>query len=96
MTSAVNYVATIAFIPYFYKIDTIHAYIIVKRAAFNLILLPFIANKIENPHKMGQVQAVASVQRAVVCGAARLYCGKPQFQKESARIIYAYLTCCLF
>jgi Na+/melibiose symporter-like transporter len=95
MTSAVNYVATIAFIPYFYKIDTIHAYIIVALSSFfNLILLPFIANKIEKTRtKWGRYKPYILFSAPLFAVLALLVMWVPQFQKESARIIYAYLTC---
>ncbi|MFA7664101.1 MAG: MFS transporter, partial [Clostridia bacterium] len=48
ISSSVYYVATISFIPYFYHIDVIHAYLImISGILINLIIQPFIGNLME-------------------------------------------------
>lgn len=95
MLSAVNYVATIAFIPYFYMIDTIHAYIIVALGSFvNLMLLPFVANKIEKTKtKWGRYKPYILFSLPLFGLFALLVSWVPQLTNESSRVLYAYLTC---
>ena len=48
ISSSVYYVATISFIPYFYHIDVIHAYLImISGILINLIIQPFIGTLME-------------------------------------------------
>ncbi|MGN0771351.1 MAG: MFS transporter [Christensenellales bacterium] len=95
LMSAVNYVACISFIPYFYQIDTIHAYIIVAISSIvNMIFLPFIGNKIEQTKtKIGKYKPfiIGCIPFYVIF--AMLAMWVPQLSQETSRILYAYLTC---
>ena len=94
MTSAVNYVATVAFIPYFYNIDAIHGYIIMALSSFvNMCILPFIANKMEKTKtKWGRYKPYILFTLPLYIVLAILATWVPQFDNEGSRIIYAYLT----
>ena len=94
MTSAVNYVATIAFIPYFYRIDSIHGYIIMALSSFvNMCILPFIANKMEKTKtKWGRYKPYIIFTLPLYTVLAILATWIPEMDVESNRIIYAYLT----
>lgn len=93
--SAIGYVASIAFIPYFYEIDTIHAYIIVALASFiNMTLLPFIGNKIERTKtRWGKYKPFILFSLPLLAIFTILAMWLPQGMEDTARIIYAYLTC---
>lgn len=95
LMSAINYVAAVAFIPYFYQIDTIHAYIIVAISSIaNMIFLPFIGNKIERTKtKIGKYKPfiIGCIPLYVIF--AMLAMWVPQLDQEASRIAYAYLTC---
>ena len=95
LMSAINYVAAVAFIPYFYQIDTIHAYVIVAISSIaNMIFLPFIGNRIERTKtKIGKYKPfiIGCIPLYVVF--AMLAMWVPQLDQEASRIAYAYLTC---
>ena len=94
MTSAVNYVATVAFIPYFYRIDSIHGYIIMALSSFvNMCILPFIANKMEKTKtKWGRYKPYILFTLPLYIILAILATWIPEMDVENNRIIYAYLT----
>lgn len=95
MLSAINYVATASYLPMFYEIDAIHAYIIIALATFiNMIILPFIGNLIERLNtKIGRYKPVIMGALPIYVIFMILTMWIPQLEKEADRIIYAYLTC---
>lgn len=95
LMNAVNYVATVQFIPYFYDVTTIHAYIIVALATFiNMLCLPFIGNKIEKTNtKIGKYKPFILGCLPIYVIFAMLAMWIPQYESEASRIIYVYLTC---
>ncbi len=95
MTSSIGYVATILFIPYFYKIDALHGYIILAVASFiNMCILPFIANKIEKTtSKWGRYKPYILFTLPLYAILAILVTWIPQMDNETHRILYAYMTC---
>lgn len=95
MLSAINYVATASYLPMFYEIDAIHAYIIIALATFiNMIILPFIGNLIERLNtKIGRYKPVILGALPIYVIFMMLTMWIPQLEKEADRIIYAYLTC---
>lgn len=95
ISSAVYYVATITFIPYFYHIDVIHAYIImIAGTLINLTLQPFIGNLMEKTNtKFGRYKPFILFSLPALSLFAVLVTWIPQIGVENMRIIYAYLTC---
>lgn len=95
LMNAVNYVTTVAFIPYFYRIDTIHAYVIVTIATFvNMLILPIIGNKIERTRtKIGRYKPFILGCIPIYAIFGILAMSIPQINNEGGRILYAYLTC---
>lgn len=95
MINMVNYVAGVAYIPYFYGIETIHAYIIVALGSFtNMLLQPVIGNMIEKVRtKWGKYKPYIIFSMPLFALFAILVTWIPQFDDKSVRITYAYLTC---
>lgn len=95
MFNGVNYVTTIALIPYFYRIDAIHAYLIIALATFiNMVCLPFIGSRIERTKtKIGRYKPfiIGAIPLYVVFMILAMWI--PQYDSEVSRIIYAYCTC---
>lgn len=94
MTGAVNFIATIAYIPLFYRIDAIHGYIIMAVSSFvNMCILPFIANKMEKTKtKWGRYKPYILFTLPLYIVLIIIVTWIPQFNVERDRIIYAYLT----
>ncbi|MEG2561488.1 MAG: MFS transporter [Clostridia bacterium] len=95
MSSGLGYVVSVAFLPYFYHIDTIHAYIILALGAvLNLILQPIIGNLMEKTHtKWGRYKPYILFSVPIFMMFIILSTWIPQFSVEKERIMYAYLTC---
>ncbi|MFA6866093.1 MAG: MFS transporter [Clostridia bacterium] len=89
------FVATVALLPYFYRIDTIHAYIIVASGSLlNMIVQPFLGNLMERTNtKFGKYKPYILCMMPLYVILVILVLWVPQFESENSRIIYAYCTC---
>ncbi len=98
ISSSVYYVATISFIPYFYHIDVIHAYLImILGMVINLLIQPFIGNIMERTNtKFGRYKPFILFSLPLLSLFAVLVTWIPQIGEENMRIIYAYCTCVPF
>ena len=95
MISAINYVTTITWIPYFYQIDSLHAYIIVLLGTFlNMLILPLISSLMERTKtKWGKYKPFILFSMPILALFGILSTWIPQYESETSRIIYAYLSC---
>lgn len=95
MITIINYVATVSFIPYYYKIDSIHAYIIVASSSIlNIFAQTFLGNMIEKTQtKWGKYKPYILFSLPLFALLILLVMWIPQFENESTRVLYAYLTC---
>lgn len=95
MISAINYVTTIAWIPYFYNIDSLHAYIIVLLGSFlNMMILPLLSSIMERTKtKWGKYKPFILFSMPILALFGLLATWIPQYESETSRIIYAYLSC---
>ncbi len=95
MISAINYVTTIAWIPYFYNIDSLHAYIIVLLGSFlNMMILPLLSSLMERTKtKFGKYKPFILFSMPILALFGLLATWIPQYESETSRIIYAYLSC---
>lgn len=89
------YLVTVIFIPYYYKIESIHAYGILLIGNFlNMILQPVIGNAMEKTHtKLGKYKPYIIGTLPFLITFTILATLVPQTLNETERIIYAYLTC---
>ncbi len=89
------YLVTIIFIPYYYNIESIHAYIIlILGNALNMMLQPVIGNAMEKTKtKIGRYKpyVLGLLPFLIVC--TILATLVPQGLNETENIIYAYCTC---
>lgn len=89
------FLVTIIFIPYFYKIESIHAYIIlICGNTLNMLLQPIIGNAMEKTKtKIGKYKPyiLGMLPFLVVCTVLATFI--PQGFGKTERIIYAYCTC---
>lgn len=92
---SVNSIATIGFIPYFYEINTIHAYIIIAISGLvNMLLLPYISNRIEKTKtKWGKYKPYILFSLPLFSLFAVMATWIPQFEGDWQRILYAYMSC---
>lgn len=98
ISSSVYYVATISFIPYFYHIDVIHAYLImISGILINLIIQPFIGTLMEKTDtRFGRYKPYILFSLPFLSLFAVLVTWIPQIGEENMRIIYAYCSCVPF
>ncbi len=89
------YLVTIIFIPYFYKIQSIHAYVIlILGNALNMLLQPVIGNAMEKTNtKLGRYKPYILGMLPFLVVFTVLATWIPQGYGETSRIIYAYCTC---
>lgn len=94
LTSGLGFVVSVAFLPYFYHIATIHAYIILALGAvLNLVLQPIIGFMMERTHtKWGKYKPYILFSVPIFMLLVIMATWIPQFSIEKTRIIYAYLT----
>ncbi|MEG1509079.1 MAG: MFS transporter [Clostridia bacterium] len=95
ITCAISYVVAITYIPYFYEINAIHAYIImILGNTLNMMLQPLLGNLMEKTNtKFGKYKPFILFSLPLLALFAVLATWIPQFEIEKSRIIYAYISC---
>lgn len=89
------FVVTIIFIPYFYEIESIHAYIIlICGNTLNMFMQPIIGNALEKTNtKIGRYKPYIIGVLPFLITFTILATYVPQGFDKTSRIIYAYCTC---
>ncbi len=95
MFAIMGYVVSITYIPYFYNISAMHGYLIVIAGNFlNMLLQPIIGSFMERTNtKIGRYKPYILLGAPLFGLFLLLATYIPQFEIETSRIIYAYLTC---
>lgn len=93
--AVIMYMVTITSIPYFYGIDALHGYLIlIIGNIINFILQPIIGNAIEKKKtKWGRYKPYILFSLPIVAFFTMLAMWVPQYDSETSRIIYAYISC---
>lgn len=94
IASGLGFVVSVMFLPYFYHIDAIHAYIILALGAvLNLVLQPVIGFLMERTNtKWGKYKPYILFTVPVFALLTVAATWIPQSSSENFRVIYAYLT----
>ncbi len=89
------YVVTITFIPYYYGIPALHGYLIlILGNLLNMILQPLIGTAMERRKtKWGRYKPYILFSLPLIAFFTMLAMWIPQYQGETTRIIYAYISC---
>lgn len=93
--AVIMYMVTISFIPYYYFIDALHGYIIlILGNLLNFLLQPIIGNAMEKRKtKWGRYKPYILFSLPIMAFFTMLVMWVPQYESETSRIIYAYITC---
>lgn len=88
-------VLSVVFIPYFYKIDAIHGYIIsFISGVCGVIFQPIIGKMMERSNtKWGKYKPFLALMTPVMAALSIMVMWTPQYSLETSRIIYAYIVC---
>lgn len=89
------YVVTITFIPYYYGIPALHGYLIlILGNLLNMILQPLIGTAMERRKtKWGRYKPYILFGLPLIAFFTMLAMWIPQYQSETTKIIYAYISC---
>lgn len=89
------YMVTVAFIPYYYHIDALHGYLIlIAGNLLNFILQPIVGNAMEKRKtKWGRYKPYILFSLPIISFFTMLAMWVPQYDDETSRIIYAYVSC---
>lgn len=93
--AVIMYVVTITFIPYYYGISALHGYLIlILGNLFNMILQPLIGTAMERRKtKWGRYKPYILFSLPLIAFFTMLAMWIPQYNSETSRIIYAYISC---
>lgn len=93
--AVIMYVVTITFIPYYYGISALHGYLIlIAGNLLNMILQPIIGNAMEKRKtKWGRYKPYILFSLPIIAFFTMLAMWIPQYQNETSRIVYAYISC---
>lgn len=93
--AVIMYVVTITFIPYYYGISALHGYLIlILGNLLNMILQPLIGTAMERRKtKWGRYKPYILFSLPLIAFFTMLAMWIPQYQNETSRIVYAYISC---
>lgn len=93
--AVIMYVVTITFIPYYYGIPALHGYLIlILGNLLNMILQPLIGTAMERRKtKWGRYKPYILFSLPLIAFFTMLAMWIPQYQNETSRIVYAYISC---
>lgn len=93
--AVIMYMVTISFIPYYYFIDALHGYLIlILGNLLNMILQPLIGTAMERRKtKWGRYKPYILFSLPLIAFFTMLAMWIPQYQNETSRIVYAYISC---
>lgn len=94
-SAVTTYVVSVTYIPYFYNIKSIHAYLIlIIGYILNMFLQPIIGNLMERTNtKWGRYKPFILLSLPIFSVFALMSMWIPQYSMEKSRVIFAYISC---